>query len=40
MDVVKAIETATPTNNEGNEVDIVPFVLVDDEELETETKDQ
>ena len=31
-DIVKAIETARPTNNEDNEDDIVPVELIDEEE--------
>ena len=38
MDVVQAIDTAAPTNNEGNKDNISPVDFVDDEEVETETK--
>ena len=31
-DIDKAIETATSTNNEGNEEDIIPVELIDKEE--------
>ena len=31
-DIDKAIETATSTNNEGNEEDIIPVELIDEEE--------
>ena len=31
-DIAKAIETATPTNSKGNEDNIVPVELVDEEE--------
>ena len=31
-DIAKAIETATPTNNEEKEEDTIPVKLVDEEE--------
>ena len=31
-DVIKAIETAAPANNEGNKENIIPVELVDEEE--------
>ena len=38
IDVVQAIDTAAPTNNEGNKDNISPVNFVDDEEVEMETK--
>ena len=31
-DIIEAIQTAAPTNNKGNEYDIVPIELVDEKE--------
>ena len=38
MDVFQAIDTAAPTNNEGNKDDISPIDFVDDVEVERERK--
>ena len=43
-DISKAIETATPTKNEGNEDDIIPLLKllmrIKDSKMDTETENQ